>query len=479
MSVIIGSSNVYRFYKSELVKSGRNYSMIRCTDITGFKAIMANLETSDTEVIVSVLENFLATSARSVETEEAISEAMGESLSDFVAVMKRAATTNPATKFAIARPLWRPKYDWYQANLDDVQHTLSETIAALKLANLSDFEAIPEGCQQFEDDQIHLTADSGKIFVEGLLKGAETIFETELVVLDSDPDPDTSTDVQRLEKRIDQLEGQVRARQISDNVIFARIREDLDATANKSKEDRIIITGITSRTAAPTDPESRKVWIKDIVAKIFETILPGFAGKIFYVNQMNSKGLHLPMVEVKLDSVGSASAIRKAFAEKKKAEGSDLGRLFVSNSVNLATRVRVDILKAIARKITDKNFVAHTVPFVSRPVMHLRPVDTASTNQTSKTFTFVDAVVKFGHLLRQVELGDAYRRAGTTFKGQLEQQFIILKESRESGARAARPPGPELGAAAGTSRKRKWEDDDGWRGRGGFKGRPRGKGSRR
>jgi hypothetical protein len=156
-------------------------------------------------------------------------------------------------------------------------------------------------------------------------------------------------DLEILERRIARLEGQVQARQNSDNIIFAKIREDLDAALNKTKEDRIIITGITTKTVPPVDPEGRKNWIRGIVTDIFESVIPGFTGKILYVNQMKMKNQQLPMVEVKLDSAISAGSIRKAFAEKKKA-GNDLGRTFISNSVNLATRVRVDILKALARK---------------------------------------------------------------------------------------------------------------------------------
>jgi hypothetical protein len=72
------------------------------------------------------------------------------------------------------------------------------------------------------------------------------------------------------------------------------------------------------------------------------------------------------MVEVKLDSIKNAADIRKAYAEKKK-DKVDLGRIFIANSVTLATRVRVNILKAIARKLSNKDTSAHAVPFISRP----------------------------------------------------------------------------------------------------------------
>ncbi len=457
MAAIIGSSNVYRFYKPGTHNAKQNYSMVRCTDIVSFKAIMTNLESTDTEIIVSVIENFLTTAAKSDTTDEARIESMGGALNEFLDILKTTATKYPQTKFAVAKPIWRPKFDWYQKSLDDLQHTLNERFAVMTLNNLTKFEAIPEGCQQFTEDQVHLTPESGKIFVDGLISGAENFFDTELIVVD-DAESDAERDapaVEKLERRIAELEGRVQDRQNMDNLIFARMREDLDTTSNKSKEDRIIITGISSKTSPPTEIDARKIWIREIVEKIFKDIVPDFAGQVHYVNQMKNNGVQLPMVEVKLDSVTSANSIRKAFAEKRKADINAFGRLFIANSVNLATRVRVDILKALARKITDKDITAHTVPFISRPVMHVRSTDPEAPARGNRTYTFVDAVSKFGHLVKQVELGEAYRRAGNSFKGQMEQQFIILREAQTShGGRAQGYAGPS------GSRKRPREEDD-------------------
>jgi hypothetical protein len=92
----------------------------------------------------------------------------------------------------------------------------------------------------------------------------------------------------------------VRARQANDNLCFARLREESDTMANKAKEDRVVITGITSKSAPPTDPEQRKTWIKKIASDIFESLIPDFQGQIHFVNQARNKGTHIPLIEVKL-----------------------------------------------------------------------------------------------------------------------------------------------------------------------------------
>ncbi len=249
----------------------------------------------------------------------------------------------------------------------------------------------------------------------------------------------------------------------------------------------MVITGITSKSVPPSDPEQRKVWVKKIASDIFESLIPGFDGQIHFVNQAKIRGTHIPLIEVKLDSIENAGKLRKAFAEKKKSNV-DLGRIFVANSVGLSTRVRVDILKAIAKKISGQSISAHVVAFISRPVMHVKSNTGATNVMVPKTFTFVDAVAQYGHAMLQFELADAYRRAGTSFKGQMEQMFVILRErddwtgqrhrqqqQQQQRGSAGRPGGP------GNERKRQREDDDVGEGtsRSGFGKRGRGNGNRR
>jgi hypothetical protein len=88
----------------------------------------------------------------------------------------------------------------------------------------------------------------------------------------------------------------------------------------------------------------------------------------------------------------------------------------------------VDILKALARKVSDQHVIAYAIPFVSRPTLQIRSTENGPNNSEIKSFTFTDAIAKYGHLLKQFDLGEAYRRAGSFFKGQLEQNFVVLKE---------------------------------------------------
>ena len=130
------------------------------------------------------------------------------------------------------------------------------------------------------------------------------------------------------------------------------------------------------------------------------------------------------MVEVKLDSRETALDIRGKFVQLKK-DRADRGSLHIANCITLATRVRADILRALAAKLNNGGRDYFVSSYNSRPVLHF---NAGSRNGQARTLTFTDAVEKHGHLLTEDDLGAAYRRCGQSFKGQYGQHFVVLKD---------------------------------------------------
>jgi hypothetical protein len=271
-------------------------------------------------------------------------------------------------------------------------------ISERNVNNVAAINCITVASQQFEQDQIHLTEPSAAIFLEVVLEAAERFFDAPLVDLSGgDTGAPNST-----EDRLRRLESSVRKQQdkaISDNLMFARTREEMDTSANRAKEDRIVINGLTSPLPLPQETRPRIEALKEIVAKIFDKLIPGYQGKITYLSLGKQPQLAQQMLEVKMDSAENAIAIRKAFAEKRKKKELDaeLDSLFMTNCVNLATRIRIDILKAIARRLTNGKDLAYVAGFTSRPMMHIRMAGPPLANtRPLKTYTFIDVVSRFG-----------------------------------------------------------------------------------
>jgi hypothetical protein len=446
---LIGSSNIYKHYRATAFPRFKEYSMVRCVDIDSFKAQIGNLEPQETEIVISVIENFIEKAVTTTDQEKRTRE-LEAVVGAYLKVIEEAARKNPGSRFVVVEPILRPRLAWYDDLYENIKKSHKEIVRSMGVINVFGVDVICRASQSFEEDGIHLTKNSGFNFVEGTLEAAEAVFRASVVDLDEDEEENGAKkhgySGLSVERRLDNLEAKIDERRWNDNLMFARTREELDTTTNKSKEDRIIMTGLTSSNPPPRDKAQRSQWIRQIVVDMIKSFKPDFDGKIGFVNQGKNNGKEIPMVEVKLGSIESAASIRKAFAEKRKeGDGKSLGRLYVANSVTLSTRVRIDVMKAIARKISKGSEAAHVAAFSSRPILHVKSIGSGDSN--IRAFTFIDAIIRYGAVLVQADLDEAYRRAGSAFRGQLEQHFVVL---HESGGHAKAGAGGSSSSGRGT-----------------------------
>ena len=87
-------------------------------------------------------------------------------------------------------------------------------------------------------------------------------------------------------------------RRFNDSLVMARMREDIDAISNANKEEKMIITGLTSKTPKPTGAEEARKWLKSIVSDILDKIENGSSSAIVFVTQGRSRDREVPLAEV-------------------------------------------------------------------------------------------------------------------------------------------------------------------------------------
>ena len=85
-------------------------------------------------------------------------------------------------------------------------------------------------------------------------------------------------------------------------------------------------------------------------------------------------------------------------------------------------------MKAMARKFQSEREEFFVMGYSSRPTLHVKPKER---ERRTMWLSFSDALVRYGAGLRESDLGDAYRKAGVAFRGQLEQNFVVLHENQE------------------------------------------------
>ena len=116
-------------------------------------------------------------------------------------------------------------------------------------------------------------------------------------------------------------------------------------------------------------------------------------------------------------------------------------------------------MKAIAKKLTTETEKAYVQGFISCPVMRYlqRNPEEGFAAGTGRSHSFVDCVTRFGDLVQAHELGSAYRRAGATFRGAMEQYFVLLTEddfnfsgtNRVPVGQRSLPPGASFSGSRG------------------------------
>ncbi len=436
--------------------------MVKCTNLEVFKAKMATLESTDKEVIVSVVENLICDAVvGTLDDEDVFNEKLEKSIQEYMKVVQECATKFMGSKFVIVRPTLRPAHKWYMDNHDDLCKAIDDGISKMSNSNIGRVYGLSRMLQQFENDGVHYNETSGRVFLDTILSDAETFFNAELIELDEEsnevekyiPAPiktklfqskenskksesDTMIGqlgidglrrkVNVLEEELGKLGNSVERNRGGDILMFARIRDELDAISNSKKEDRIVVTGLTNSVPMPQSIDGKRKWLSDMVGGILDRVVPGSSANIQFIDLGKKNTKEIPLAEVKMRTREAAVAIRRQFAAKKK-EGCNFGRVFLTNSVTLATRVRIDILRAMAKQCIREDETAYVNAYTSRPILTLKKKDGSL---RPLVLTFADAVARFGKELSRENLAEAYRRAGVTFGGQLEQTFVVLKNSQ-------------------------------------------------
>ena len=443
--IIIGSSNIYRFIK-EVSKETRDLiSMQKCTQMSGFKARMEELEETDEKIVISVVENFLCDMVGTETEKEKIESGVNSTLKEFVATLELAGRRLPNSRLVVIEPMERPAVKWYTEGLKELTTEYAKMINGLQLINVTVIKRCDLPKQVFDNDLVHLTPDSGKQFLNSIMYYAGQVFEAQLVELDGDQVPmevvaSGSTPKEgeevipltnpeemvpaTVEQRLATLEARIETRWRNDDMIIARIREELDFTANTKREDRIIITGMTSAVEKPNGLVETRKWLKDIVvATHLNSIVENAGTKTLFVSAGRSVNGEIPLCEVRMVDREWALKVRKGYGQMRK-EGKVEGRLFVANSVTQATRVRLEVLRAIAKVCSNPGEDFFAQGFTSRPVLQVKRRDGSS----QLVLTYVDAVARYGGKVRDSDLAVAYERAGATFKGQMRQNFVLLTD---------------------------------------------------
>ncbi len=422
----------------------------------------------------AVLANFICDAVSTVPPSELLLAANTE-LTSHVQTLHNFVQGRPQTRVVIVPPLPRPDPAWYNVQLPGFLTHLFGEVSRLDSPQIRLLSPFAAPSEYFETDGVHLKKEAGIQYIQFVIHGVDQVLPVISCVstenstnatqvlgswASSPPQtqshPSSSSHVMTntsvrppfvpapigqdqfgvalnsLTRLHHALSLDVQARKDQDNLIFARIKEDLDFEFNKNRENRFTISGLRPKEPVPSVGQERKQFfltiLNDLVSEACPDRDPPAEVTDVFVNMRYGRGP--PFIEGKMRDSTASSAFRIAAAKLAKDESPNFKGLFVANSVTLATRVRIEILRAVADLVRNASVQAYVQPFSSRQVLHLKMKDpiVGVLDGVNRSYTFVEAVGRWGSQLSQYSLIPAYRRARPAFIGALEQYFVVLKE---------------------------------------------------
>ncbi len=462
--------------------SGRGFKLVSCTKKAVFDSHLLTV-TSASLVVTSVLENFISDGCVGVPDDEVLLFGR-QQITAHVEGLRSLVLRLPDVNIIICPPMFRSVPAWFASYLPDFHQFLTAEVGragSSRIGVCNPFLTVPS---MLEGDGIHLTPAGGDRFMSHLdselqtmlvevsnppatpasgTPGAEDRLSQILEIVNTSANKLDSLEtigltVSSLVKSTTAFEAFAKRRFREDDFIFARLKEEADAELNRSREDRVVITGLPLPPPGMHTHLDKKKHYIDTVTRLVTlacvTVDPCPRAVDVYINIRKDRGQ--PLVEVRFDSVSGAQLFRREGVRLAKEEHSEFSSLFFANSVTQATRVRIEILKALAKKLINETDDAYVQGFISRPLLQYRVKEGSQSNSEGigRGYNFVDSMSKFGSKLTQDDLSLAYVRAGGTFVGAMSQYFVVLEDrlaNRSGPSSVNRAPLGRRGARGSSS----------------------------
>jgi hypothetical protein len=226
---------------------------------------------------------------------------------------------------------------------------------------------------------------------------------------------------------------QIKASRENDNYFSAAVREDLDVIENENMRNTVIIKKMKKPddVTIPTDKnelskkmhEVAKSLVKDTIGDetsvIYTALL--FAGK---EGVKNTEGKYPPF-KIVFKTKGQGIEFREKAVKNSKDEKNKLHKAYIASQQCLATRIRTILLWSMADRIKDqlRGIDSWVNQGLNKPTLQIK-----GDGKFQKSFTFVQAIQKYGDKVEAKAKEEATKLARRHFIGQVEKIFVIIED---------------------------------------------------
>ena len=223
------------------------------------------------------------------------------------------------------------------------------------------------------------------------------------------------------------------------NLATATLFVHTDSNFNRENEDRFQVSGIPLVGRYPTNTANVKaaglLFLSDLISNWYPVALrPKIVG-INLPRHYSAVGPAVlpPLIFIFASSV-VAGQIRKRFLmHVRSTDLPALRKVWLEPVLTKGSRVRIEILNAFRRVLSNSNLRCSVQGFGHSPYLHIVSGD------RERVYNFVSACETFGHLVTHDQLVFAYRAAGRSFQNRLAATFLVLIDGAQPIARFAVP----------------------------------------
>ena len=387
--------------------------------------------------VLACITNFLTSSD---DVSSTINHRVDPVLVDFFKCLDAECQANPDRKYLVCPPMYRRLPLWYRDGLSQV---LSRFSFASKNCQQPNFGLLPSfPSPAFEADGVHLTAYSGMEYVLHLFDSCQHLLESlsapaavrECLALES---------TRLLEDRVMALEQDHLRLSTHVDLKDAIYAESEDFRSNERMENCFMVSGLNPIQGRL----SGKEWQERAQSNV-QVIIRALLGESRRISVVrNATGMSpnaIVTYNVEMEETSDAALIRSKFGRffsgGKDARPPNLSQISIQNSVTKGTRIRISILKLIAKKYESSNpeGKAHVIGYTSRPTLRITPPPTAK-DKRARSYTYIEAIKKFPIVFSEDEIAAITKRAHASFPHQLRSTFGVLSDDFPGlGARPAR-----------------------------------------
>jgi hypothetical protein len=210
--------------------------------------------------------------------------------------------------------------------------------------------------------------------------------------------------------------------------------ELFDFRENERLEDSFVISGLRALPSTLTG----KDWQTQAVADV-QSVVRKLIGKevdIIVVQNVTSRKPDSEVTyNVKLTSVEASRLVRRTFGSYfpggKDTRPTHLKEISIKNRVTPETKIRVSILKLMAKRYRDSNpgSRVQVIGYDPRPLIKITPPSSASDRRV-KIFNYVEACRQLPTNFAQTDLDPIIRRINPRLRGSIKSTFIVISDDQ-------------------------------------------------